>query len=130
MRYAIFCGMLFAVGVIVGLSACHHSPASIASEDIPDTVSYNFNIRPILSDKCFKCHGPDANKRQANLRLDIPESAYSVLKDNPKAHALVPGDPGASEVYRRITTSDSNDMMPSVKSNLKPLNAIQEVWRW
>ena len=125
MRYAIFCWMLLAVGLIIGFSACHNSTGTVASEDIPDTISYNFNIRPILSDKCFKCHGPDANKRQANLRLDIPESAYNVLKDNPKAHALVPGDPGASEVYRRITTSDSNDMMPSIKSNLKRLTPYE-----
>jgi len=125
MRYAIFCWMLFAVGLIIGISACHNSAGTVAAEEIPDTISYNFNIRPILSDKCFKCHGPDANKRQANLRLDIPQSAYSALKDNPKAHALVPGDPGASEVYRRITTSDSNDVMPSIKSNLKRLTPYE-----
>ena len=125
MRYAIFCWMLLAVGLIIGFNACHNSAGTVAAEEIPDTISYNFNIRPILSDKCFKCHGPDANKRQANLRLDIPESAYNVLKDNPKAHALVPGDPGASEVYRRITTSDSNDMMPSIKSNLKRLTPYE-----
>jgi hypothetical protein len=52
-------------------------------EQVPDTVSYNFNIRPILSDKCFKCHGPDASHREADLRLDIPEIAYAALKDNP-----------------------------------------------
>ncbi|MFI5160571.1 MAG: PSD1 and planctomycete cytochrome C domain-containing protein [Sphingobacteriales bacterium] len=125
MRYAIFCGLFCAVGLIIGVSACHNSQTSVASEDIPDTISYNFNIRPILSDKCFKCHGPDANKRQANLRLDLPESAYKALKDNPQAHALVPGEPGLSEVYRRITTSDSNDMMPPVKSNLKRLNSFE-----
>ena len=94
MRYAIFCWMLLAVGLIIGISACHNSAGTVAAEEIPDTISYNFNIRPILSDKCFKCHRPDANKRQANLRLDIPQSAYSALKDNPKAHALVPGDHG------------------------------------
>src|SRR6202012_6294265 len=107
MRYAIFCGMLFAVGVIIGLSACHHSPGSIAAEEVPHTISYNFNIRPILSDKCFKCHGPDANKRQAGLRLDIPESAFSALKDDPEAHALVPGSLKLSQLYQRITTDDS-----------------------
>src|SRR5579859_7582179 len=122
MRLRVFYSILICAGFTVGLTACNNSSEkSVAAEDVPDVVSYNFNIRPILSDKCFKCHGPDANKRQANLRLDIPESAYNVLKDNPKAHALVPGDPDASEVYRRITTSDSNDMMPSIKSNLKRL---------
>ena len=121
MRLAVICVAIFFVGAVISLNACHNtSESSVAAEEIPDVVSYNFNIRPILSDKCFKCHGPDANKRQANLRLDIPENAFAALKDEPDKHALVPGDPGASELYRRITTSDSSEMMPSVKSNLKP----------
>jgi len=126
MRLAVICVAIFFVGAIISLNACHNtSESSVAAEEIPDVVSYNFNIRPILSDKCFKCHGPDANKRQANLRLDIQESAYAALKDEPDKHALVPGDPGASELYRRITTSDSSEMMPSLKSNLKPLSPYE-----
>src|ERR1700710_940902 len=84
-------------------SCGHSSSEQTTTEEIPDTISYNFNIRPILSDKCFKCHGPDASKRQAGLRLDIPESAYNVLKDDPEAHALVPGSLKLSEVYKRIS---------------------------
>ncbi len=126
MRLAVICVAIFFVGAIISLNACHNtSESSVATEEIPDVVSYNFNIRPILSDKCFKCHGPDANKRQANLRLDIQESAYAALKDEPEKHALVPGDPGASELYRRITTSDSSEIMPSLKSNLKPLSPYE-----
>jgi len=126
MRLAVICVAIFFIGAIVSLNACHNtSESAVAAEEIPDVVSYNFNIRPILSDKCFKCHGPDANKRQANLRLDIQENAYAVLKDEPDKHALVPGDPDASELYRRITTSDSSEIMPSVKSNLKPLSAYE-----
>ncbi|HLK97794.1 MAG TPA: c-type cytochrome domain-containing protein, partial [Hymenobacter sp.] len=49
------------------------------SGHMPDKVSYNFDIRPILSDKCLACHGPDANKREAGLRLDMAESAYKAL---------------------------------------------------
>ncbi|MEO6497826.1 MAG: PSD1 and planctomycete cytochrome C domain-containing protein, partial [Mucilaginibacter sp.] len=84
-------------------------------------LSYNFDIRPIFSDKCFKCHGPDANKREAGLRLDIAEEAYKALKDNPGAHALVPGNPKLSEVFTRIATTDSSIMMPPPESNLKKL---------
>lgn len=133
MRLTVICVAAFFIATIISLNACHNtSESSVASEEIPDVVSYNFNIRPILSDKCFKCHGPDANKRQANLRLDIPESAYAALKDEPDKHALVPGDPGASELYRRITTTDSSDMMPTVKSNLKPLTPyeVKLVKKW
>lgn len=66
---------------------------------IPDQVSYNLHIRPILSDNCFACHGPDANKREAGLRLDIEEDALKALKDNPNSHAIVPGRPKDSEVF-------------------------------
>ncbi|HTD98419.1 MAG TPA: PSD1 and planctomycete cytochrome C domain-containing protein [Mucilaginibacter sp.] len=126
MRLAVFCLVFFVVGGIISFSACHNSSGNkVTTEEVPETISYNFNIRPILSDKCFKCHGPDANKRQANLRLDMPESAYKALKDNPHSHALVPGDPGLSEVYRRISTSDSADMMPPARSNLKRLNPFE-----
>lgn len=57
---------------------------------MPDTVSCNFDIRPILSDKYISCHGPDANKRKAGLRIDQAESAYQTLNENLNAHALVP----------------------------------------
>ncbi|MGF7080196.1 PSD1 and planctomycete cytochrome C domain-containing protein [Mucilaginibacter sp. UYCu711] len=108
--------------ILVGVIACNRPISNQEAEaEIPDTVSYNFNIRPILSDKCFKCHGPDANKRQAGLRLDLPEEAFKALQDNPKAHAFVAGDPSASEVYLRITSSDSTMMMPPPASNLKRL---------
>jgi len=102
------------------LHACN-STANI-DDQMPDTISYNFNIRPILSDKCYKCHGPDAGKRQAGLRLDVPESAYKALKDNPNAHILVPGSPEMSELFRRISTNDTSDIMPPANSNLKRLS--------
>ncbi len=89
------------------------------SEHIPDQVSYNFDIRPILSDKCLACHGPDANKREAGLRLDMAESAYKALKEHPTAHALVPGKPELSEVFLRITSADTAVLMPPPTSNLK-----------
>ncbi len=120
--YALF----FIAGFAVGIVSCHRSnEKSVAAEDIPDVVSYNFNIRPILSDKCFKCHGPDANKRKADLRLDLPEGAFAALKDEPSAHAVVPGDPEASELYRRITSVDSDQLMPTPTSHLKRLSAYE-----
>lgn len=84
-----------------------------------EQVSYNFDIRPILSDKCFACHGPDANKREAGLRLDDPRSAFKALEDNPNLFAIVPGKPKQSEMYFRISTSDSTLRMPPPSSHLK-----------
>lgn len=97
----------------IGLHGCGNS-----YERLPAEVSYNFHIRPILSDRCFKCHGPDARQRKANLRLDIAESAYAALKDSPELHALVPGDPSASAAFRRITSTDTAEVMPPPGSNL------------
>ncbi|TSD67302.1 DUF1553 domain-containing protein [Inquilinus sp. KBS0705] len=119
--------------VLYSLSACHRSVSGAdGEEEVPDKISYNFNVRPILSDKCYKCHGPDAGHREADLRLDIPESAYKALKDNPTAHALVPGDPMMSEVYRRISTKDTSEQMPPISSNLKSLNPyeVEIIKKW
>jgi len=110
--------------------ACNQ-PSNI-DEQMPDVVSYNFNIRPILSDKCYKCHGPDASKRQAGLRLDMPESAFKALKDDPNAHVLVPGSPEMSELFRRVSTGDTTEMMPPANSNLKRLtpHEVDLVKKW
>ena len=83
-----------------------------------EAVSYNFHIRPILSDKCFACHGPDANKREANLRLDTEEGAFAALKESPGKFALVAGNIDQSEVYHRITSADPTELMPPPESNL------------
>ncbi|AOM78618.1 PSD1 and planctomycete cytochrome C domain-containing protein [Pedobacter steynii] len=105
--------------VVYAIQACNSSGSQVGEERIPDQISYNFHVRPILSDKCFACHGPDANKREAGLRLDIAEEAYKALKENPSAHALVPFKPEASEVFLRISSTDSALMMPPKSSNLK-----------
>ncbi|WP_394345301.1 PSD1 and planctomycete cytochrome C domain-containing protein [Algoriphagus formosus] len=96
-----------------------------------DQISYNFHIRPILSDKCFACHGPDANKREAGLRLDTETGAFEALKENPGKFALVAGDPNASEVYHRITSEDPSEQMPPPESNLKLLDSeIELIKKW
>src|SRR5689334_10405886 len=97
----------------------------VGTSDLPATVSYNFHIRPILSDKCFKCHGPDANKREAGLRLDKQEFAYAPLRETKGAFAIVPGNPEASEMYRRISSTDSSYQMPTPESHLGLLSAYE-----
>ncbi len=94
------------------------SSANASDDSIPEVVDYNFHIRPILSDRCFKCHGPDVKKRAANLRLDTPEGAYAAFKDNKNAHAIVPGMPNESDAFLRLITKDTSLRMPPVKSNL------------
>src|SRR5438045_3705392 len=73
-------------------------------------VDFNRDIRPILSENCFYCHGQDGNKRKAGLRLDERASAI-------EAGAIVPNDPAASELMKRIHSSDPNTIMPPAKSN-------------
>lgn len=99
------------------LQACQGS-AGQTTAALTDSVTYNFDVRPILSDKCFSCHGPDANKREAGLRLDLADSAFKALEDNPAAHAWVPGNPEGSEAFLRISTQDTSILMPPPYSNL------------
>ncbi|WP_162415876.1 PSD1 and planctomycete cytochrome C domain-containing protein [Cyclobacterium roseum] len=109
-------GVLFPLLAGVMVYACEEAEIS---EKIPEQVSYNFHIRPILSDNCFACHGPDANKREAGLRLDQEEGAYAALKENPENHAIVPGSLRESMVFSRITSEEADQMMPPPESNLK-----------
>ncbi len=103
-----------AIAVAFLFSACDRKNSTTTAE----TVDFNFQIRPILSDRCFKCHGQDAKQRKADLRLDIEEQAYAALKKNPNGRALVPGHPDQSEVYLRISSSDTSVLMPPPSSNL------------
>jgi hypothetical protein len=87
--------------------------ATMAFGDL-ERLEFNRDIRPILSDKCFACHGFDAKTREAGLRLDTVEGAYE-LKDG--MQAIKPGKPGQSEVWHRITSTDADEMMPPPESN-------------
>lgn len=96
-----------------------------------EQLSYNFHIRPILSDKCFACHGPDANKREAGLRLDLADAAFAALKENPGKFAIVPSVLEKSEVYHRIISQDPNTQMPPPESNLAlTQEEIELIKRW
>ncbi|GAB3649500.1 hypothetical protein GCM10028791_15170 [Echinicola sediminis] len=110
-------------------TACNKPSETGASLVPSNQISYNFHVRPILSDNCFACHGPDANKREAGLRLDTEEGAYAALKDNPELHVIVPGKPDASAAYQRISTEDPSLQMPPPESNLKLDEAEIEIIR-
>jgi len=122
---------LYAGGAVVAILASCSGDASVQEASLPDEVSYSFDVRPILSDKCFVCHGPDANQRQAGLRLDVAEEAYKALAENPGAHAIVPGDLERSQVYVRITSEDSTMKMPPAGSNLSLTSReVAVIKRW
>jgi len=78
------------------------------------TVEFNRDIRPILSDNCFVCHGPDNNLRKAKLRLDLDKGLYA---DNDGVRILVPGKPAESELFKRLTHAERSQRMPPAKSN-------------
>jgi len=125
---------LFLIVAVLIFQACGSEEIgqeAISSGHVPDQVNYNFHIRPILSDNCYACHGPDANKREAGLRLDIEEEAYSALKENPEAHAIVPGKSEDSEVYKRLISDDPGIKMPPPESNLSLKEAeIKTIKKW
>ncbi len=80
-----------------------------------DKLSFNDAIRPILSDRCFACHGFDANTREADLRLDTAEAAYAPRENGP---AIVPGHPEESDIWKRIISTEKDDVMPPYDSHL------------
>ncbi len=99
-----------------------------AAEKRAGKVDYQRDVRPIISAKCYHCHGPDEGTREAKLRLDIREEA---VKDRKGSFAIKPGDLKKSELYARIITKDTDDIMPPVKTG-HPLTAgeIETLKRW
>jgi Protein of unknown function (DUF1553)/Protein of unknown function (DUF1549)/Planctomycete cytochrome C len=93
----------------------------LAEAPLPEKISFNRDIRPIMSDTCFHCHGFDANTREADLRLDLPEEAFK--KTSEGVVPIVPGDIKASEILVRIF--DDEDPMPPEKAH-KPLTDRQK----
>lgn len=115
------CSILIAA-VCCCLYACTPDlPEDVAAvyQTLPEKLDYNKDIKPVLSDKCFACHGPDKAKQKAGLRLDLPESAFGDLPENPGKVAIDPGNPEGSELFRRILSKDPEYMMPSPESHLK-----------
>jgi hypothetical protein len=91
---------------------------------------FNRDVRPILSDRCFACHGPDRASRKSDLRLDLESSAKAVQKS--KHIGIVPGDPARSEVYRRITSTNKGLRMPPayLGHDALPQAEIEIIKRW
>ena len=117
--------------MLIGLAAYFMKSGKEEEGGVPDVVDFNFHVRPILSDRCFKCHGPDANKREADLRLDTEEGAFAALKDDPSRHVIVPSDPLQSELYLRVISKDTGIVMPPPSSNLSLTSTeIEIIKKW
>ena len=82
-----------------------------AYNELPEVIDYNFHIKPILSDRCYQCHGPDDNARKAEFRLDLEEGAFTELKES-GGHAFVKGNIGKSIAWQRIISDDPDFQMP------------------
>src|SRR5262245_35810647 len=99
--------VLLGLWLIFGLA----SGAGLICAEDPGRLRFNRDVRPILAEKCFHCHGPDAHARQAELRLDRPENA---LAPREGVRIITPGKPEESDLYNRITaTADSVHMPPT-----------------
>ena len=85
-----------------------------------ETIDYNYDVKPILSDRCYQCHGPDQKARKAGLRLDIEEIAFSKLKSG--NYAFSSGSTYGSEVAHRILSTDPDVKMPAPESKLSLTN--------
>ncbi|MES2707501.1 MAG: PSD1 and planctomycete cytochrome C domain-containing protein [Verrucomicrobiota bacterium] len=107
---------LLAVLSTLGLLTASHAAA--------EPLRFNRDIRPILSNACFRCHGPDDKKREGGLRLDLRNAAITELKSGDTA--IVPGKPDESELLKRVSTHDPDDMMPPPEAK-KPALTEQEV---
>lgn len=112
------------VGAVLASLFC----SSIGAAEPVKTLDFNRDVRPILSNHCWNCHGPDEASREAGLRLDLRESAIAVGPE--KNRAIVPHDPAASELVKRIDATDDTQMPPA--SFDKPLTAEQReiLKRW
>src|SRR5882672_124557 len=94
-----------------------------------EKVDFNREIRPILSAKCMRCHGPDGQARKAGLRLDLRDGATKKLKDD--AIAIVPGKPQESALIRRVMEKDDDEVMPPPKSGARLTEAqVSALRRW
>src|SRR5262252_6131636 len=99
---------------LVALGFRVESGAVATAAAVPAKVDFNHDIRPILSENCFACHGPDEDKRKARLRLDLRENALQPAKSG--AIAIVPGSVEKSELINRVTNQDEDERMPPSKT--------------
>ncbi|MFN0054671.1 MAG: c-type cytochrome domain-containing protein, partial [Planctomycetales bacterium] len=125
--------VLFGVAAPFGVAALTAAPLETCSAAEPSgaaaPVDYNRQIRPLLSNLCFRCHGPDANERQSGLRLDVRDQALEPAESGKRA--IVPGKPEQSRLLDRIFSTDPGEVMPPPETNKTLSDADKELLkRW
>lgn len=113
--------MLPVVALLLLLTSCgleYPEAVEAAVADLPERVDFNQHIRPLLADRCWSCHGPDAEARQAQLRLDTEEGAFAALSSG-AGRAFVAGSPGKSVALARMVSDDPETVMPPPESHLE-----------
>jgi uncharacterized protein DUF1553/uncharacterized protein DUF1549/cytochrome c/concanavalin A-like lectin/glucanase superfamily protein len=109
---------LLVIGLLaLGCSNNLPDEVKIVYESLPDQIDFNLHVRPILSDRCYKCHGPDKNTRKADLELHYKAGAFTALKSG-NGFAFVSGKPNKSKALQRIISDDPEMQMPPPESNL------------
>jgi hypothetical protein len=98
----------------------------LAGGALGEEVSFNRDVRPILSDRCFACHGPDAHERKGHLRLDEPDGEEGAYRTRKGITGIAPGSLEKSELWYRITTTDEEDVMPPPKAHKKLLSKDEQ----
>lgn len=102
-----------------------------ANSTAAEKISFNRDVRPILSDRCFLCHGPDNENREADLRLDVAEEAYKALDFGEASHVIKPGQPEQSEVFLRIIAENASTKMPPPETKIDLTNQeIETIRKW
>ncbi len=99
--------------------------------ELPEQIDYNWHIKPILSDRCFFCHGPDDQTRHAGLRLDTREGLFAALEYSEASHVVLPGKPEESELFLRVSSQSDWTRMPPLDSKLTlTADEIELLRRW
>lgn len=112
--------LLFFAVILFLFTSCRSDDYEFADgeDPLPEKIDFNLHVRTILSENCFACHGPDAMAREADLRLDTEEGAFTALTEDENKFAIVKGEPEKSDLYKRIISDDPDYMMPAPNSNL------------
>ena len=117
LRKSFYIGIIATVCLLFACQPSLPEEIELAYQEIPDKIDFNFHIQPILADRCYKCHGPDDNTREAGLRLDQQEAAFAKLRDS-GGRAFVKANLSKSLAWKRIISEEPEYQMPPPESNL------------